>query len=221
MSNFFVIDGADGSGKATQTKLLVNRLQADGYEVETIDFPRYEQNHFGKLLRECLDGERGDFLKLDPRIASVVFAADRFESAPLISRWLSEGKVVVADRYVSANMLHQGSKLHDEEAREEFLKWLDTIEHGVFGLPRPDLIIYLDIQYQMRMGLMSADTERAKLDTAEIDAEHQIATDEAAQAMVASLNSWQTISCVNEGVLRSREDIHEELYKVVCEVLSK
>lgn len=219
MSNFIVIDGADGSGKATQVSLLTERLRTEGYEVEAVDFPRYKQNHFGKLLRECLDGERGDFLQLDPRIASVIFAADRFESAKQIQQWLAEGKVVVADRYVSANMLHQGSKLHDEAARAEFLTWLDKMEHEVFDVPRPDLILYLDIQYQIRMELMNADETRAKLDTAEVDAEHQTATDEAAQALVASLNSWQTISCVAEGELRTREDIHEELYQEVRSIL--
>ena len=77
-----VIDGGDASGKATQTALLAVRLQADGVDVAQLDFPRYYDNQVGKLLRECLDGKRGDFMNIDPRITSVLFAADRVESKP-------------------------------------------------------------------------------------------------------------------------------------------
>ena len=115
MGNFLVIEGSDGAGKATQTDLLVKRLRDEGRRVKTIDFPRYRDNHFGKLLRDCLDGKHGDFLKLDPRITSLVYAADRFESSKQIRRWLEEGADVVADRYVSANMLHQGSKISERD----------------------------------------------------------------------------------------------------------
>lgn len=214
--SFIVIDGADGSGKATQVRLLVERLKAEGKAVETIDFPQYKNNTFGQLIRECLDGKRGDFMKTDARIASTLYAVDRFESASQIKQWLDEGKVVVADRYVSSNMLHQGAKIDDDGERKEFLEWLDKIEHTVFNLPRPDLIIYLDIPYRLRLKMMEADNTRGELDISELDAEHQALTEAAAQKLVASLNSWQPISCMTaEGGLNTREAIHELIYEAV------
>ncbi len=216
-----VIDGGDGSGKATQVSLLVQRLRAGGKMVETLDFPQYTQNTFGKLLRECLDGKRGDFLALDPRITSVIFAADRFESRPRIEQWLKEGKVVVLDRYVSANMMHQGAKIDDPEQLESFLSWLDHMEHSVFGLPRPDLILYLEVPHQIRRLLK----ERAvaehkhgaevKTDVAERSLEHQARTEERARDIVAHKNNWQAINCVEGEEIRSREAIHEDVYKAV------
>lgn len=218
--SFIVIDGADGSGKATQVSLLVERLKAEGQAVETIDFPQYKNNIFGQLLRECLDGKRGDFLQVDSRIASTLYAADRFESAPKIREWLAAGKTVVADRYVSSNMLHQGAKLHDEAMRTEFLSWLDNMEHGVFALPRPDLILYLDIPYSYRLKMMLQDKTRGELDQAEVNAEHQAQTEAAAQKLVAGFNSWQAISCVTEdGTLNSREAIHELIYSAIKPVI--
>jgi len=110
-----VIDGGDGAGKATQTKLLIERLQADGHQVESMDFPQYTKNTFGQLLRTCLDGYCNDFMNTDPRIVSTIYAADRFESKPQLDAWLEAGQIVVLDRYVSSNMMHEGGKIKNEE----------------------------------------------------------------------------------------------------------
>lgn len=214
-----VIDGADGSGKATQTKLLVEHLRSEGKQVETLDFPQYTQNHFGQLLRESLDGKRGDFLKLDPRLASSIYAADRFESAPKIRAWLEAGATVVLDRYVSSNMLHQASKLTDQADRIEFLHWLDTIEHTVFGIPRPDLILFLDIPYDVRRTLMDADGNRIALDVVERDEEYNRAAETQATELLADLNNWQKVTCTNESSLRTKEEIHQEVYDCVKELI--
>ncbi|MFA9262825.1 MAG: hypothetical protein ACEQSB_05785 [Undibacterium sp.] len=85
-----VLDGSDGSGKATQTRLLLARLKAEGYRTKTLDFPQYEANFFGQLLGRSLAGEFGDFIGIDPHIGSVLYAADRFESKPTIERWLKQ-----------------------------------------------------------------------------------------------------------------------------------
>ena len=216
---FFVIDGSDGSGKATQVALLKERLLQEGRKVETIDFPKYSSNTFGALIRECLDGKRGDFMQIDPRIASALYAADRFESSGQIREWLEGDTVVIADRYVSANMLHQGAKLTDETERADFFILFDEMEHGVFGIPRPDLIMYLEVPFAVRKGLLAGDGSRKALDLAELDEAHQTATETAAQSLVAGLNNWQKIACTVEGVLRAREDIHEEIYRTVRQVL--
>jgi len=216
---FRVIEGSDGAGKATQTRLLVERLRQEGRRVETIDFPRYTQNHFGKLLRECLDGHRGDFAKLDPQITSLIYAADRFESSKQIRQWLEEGADVVADRYVSANMLHQGSKITDEAQREAFLLWLDHTEHGVFEIPKPDIIVYLDAPYLVRKKMMEEDSSRGVLDTVEVDEAYQTAHETAAEHLNRLMDTWHHISCVVGDQMRTREEIHEEVYQTMRRVL--
>jgi dTMP kinase len=215
-----VIDGADGSGKATQSRRLVERLGADGHAVEHLDFPRYTDNHFGQLIRECLDGARGDFMALDPRIASVLYAADRYESRERIESWLAAGKIVVLDRYVSANMMHQGAKVRSQAELDDFLRWLDHMEHGVFGLPRPTAIFYLEVPYDVRRVLIQNDATRQTVDTAEINHDHQRTCEERAQQLVASQNAWHLIQCVEGTTLRSKDDIHEEIYERVRTLLA-
>ncbi len=220
-----VIDGADGSGKATQTKLLVERLRVDGTQVETMDFPQYTQNIAGKLLRECLDGKRGDFMQTDARIASVLYATDRFESSKILQLWLDDGKIVVLDRYVSANMMHQGAKIDDPSELEQFLLWLDVLEHGVFGIPRPDVILYLDVPLEERIRMVQLavlNKEHHKgetVDVAESDLLHQRIAQDRAKQIVQSKNNWVQIVCADQNGMRTREAIHEDVYTTVRNTL--
>ena len=150
-----VIDGSDGSGKATQTRALVEKLNALGYSTETIDFPRRE-NFYGRFIYQCLeDGICGDFTKVHPKIVSTLFASDRAQSKDQIMSWLESGKNVIADRYTSANQIHQGGKITDENERKEFLTWLDELEYGAHKLPRPDIVFYLDVPYEISLQLMT------------------------------------------------------------------
>ena len=215
-----VIDGGDGSGKKTQTRLLVERLKAEGTSVETLDFPQYGNNVFGSLLKECLDGKRGDFMSVDPKIASTLYAADRYESKEKLEGWLNEGKLVILDRYASANMLHQGGKIDDQTEREEFLNWLDNMEHEIFGIPRPDLIVYCALDPKKRIELLEHEARATGVDTdiPEKDLGHQEKTDKAAEQIVASMNHWQSVECAPDGNLRTPEDIHEEIYQVVTKL---
>lgn len=219
-----VIDGGDGAGKATQVSLLVKRLRDEGHKVETLDFPQYTQNHFGKLLRQCLDGKRGDFMSVDARIASTLYAADRFETKPRLEQWLKEGKVVILDRYVSANMMHQGAKIDDPEKLEDFLGWLDYMEHEIFGIPRPDQIIYLEVPNKVRVALKARAIEEGKhganikIDVAERNHEHQETAEMRARAIVASKNNWDMVTCCDDVEMRTREDIHEDIYKIISQV---
>jgi len=216
-----VIDGGDGSGKKTQTRLLVDRLKAENHEVETLDFPQYVNNHFGRLVRECLDGMYGDFLALPPKIASALYAADRFESKNKIEAWLHDGKTVILDRYVSSNMLHQGGKIADGNERKEFLMWLDAIEHEVYGMPRPDLIVYCAVAPQKRMELLATEAAKTSVttDMAENNLAHQEQTDIAGEQIVADLNHWQRIDCMAGGDIRPIEEIHEDIYNAVKAIL--
>src|SRR3989344_3846430 len=115
-----VIDGTDGSGKATQTELLVKVLKNEGRKVKVVDFPDYYSNFFGKFIGHCLSERYYDFVKVHPKIASVLYAADRFESKNTIEKWLKEGNIVIANRYASANQIHQGGKITNTKKRENF-----------------------------------------------------------------------------------------------------
>src|SRR3989338_5111207 len=127
-----VIDGTDGSGKATQTDLLVKHLKRDGQRVKVVDFPDYYSNFFGKFIGHCLSERYYDFVKVHQKIASVLYAADRFESRDKIKKWIAEGNIVIANRYASANQIHQGGKIANTKKRESFLKWLAEMEYEVF-----------------------------------------------------------------------------------------
>jgi len=181
------------------------------------------------LIRECLEGSRtvfrkdekvGDFASLDPRIASTLYAVDRFESKPILTAWLEAGATVILDRYVSSNMLHQGSKIvGNESALKEFLAWNDHVEHTIFGLPRPDTILYLEVPFTVRKTLMEKDMGRAGLDTVEKDAEYQQAAEDCAKALLSDLSTWIPIPCTDGLAIKDRAVIHELIYTAVCRVL--
>jgi len=223
-----VIDGSDGSGKATQAALLLKRLKKEGYRSRTLDFPRYEANLFGELIGECLAGEHGDFADLDPRIASVLYAADRFESKGMIEKWLGEGYVVVLDRYVSSNQIHQGGKIHDAKRRRSFLEWLDRMEFGVFGLPRPDAVIHLHVPTEMSRRLLQEKgaTEKksylrdgSKKDVVESNGKYLEDSRESALRLVRKRNDWRQVECAKKGSMLTREEIAELVFGIVSQML--
>lgn len=225
---FIVIDGVDGSGKATQTQKEVERLRAQGLRVEIIDFPRYKDNFMGKLIGECLRGEYGDFIAIHPKIASVLYAVDRFESSAQINKWLAEGAIVIADRYVSSNQIHQAGKISNDVERKEFLKWLDTLEFDICKIPRPDLIIYLDLSVDTVTKLLKEKNLSAKkeylqggADQAENDIAHLIASRESGMKLLMEMDNWTRIQCEEGDKLRSIDSIHEEIHKTLIKVLKQ
>lgn len=217
-----VIDGIDGSGKATQVNLLKNRLKKEGYNVKSIDFPRYENNFFGKLIGEYLSGVYGDFIEVDPRLASVLYAADRFESGSEIKKWLEAGDIVIADRYATANQIHQGGKISDLKKRKEFLEYLDKMEYSVFKIPRPDLVIYLDVPYEVsKMWLERKVTQRKKKylkgrkDVAEDNLLHLKNSRESALLLTKQNKNWVKVECCKGKVCMLPDQVGEVVYGLV------
>ena len=217
LGKIIVIDGGDSVGKATQVDLLMRRLAGEGVTVATLDYPRYEDNVFGGLIRECLDGRRGDFMSVDPKIAAALYAADRFETKGILQEWLKEGRVIILDRYVSANMLHQGAKIDDPAEREEFFSWLDRVEHGVYGIPRADLTVCLDVPSEKSKTLLDymVNIGQKRADVAEQNREHQARVAQYAGDVADNHESWVRVMCMEGNELRPREDIHEEIYQIV------
>ncbi|MEK7516446.1 MAG: thymidylate kinase [Patescibacteria group bacterium] len=209
-----VLDGTDGSGKATQTALLLKRLRREGHRVATLDFPQYEGNFFGQLLRRYLRGDLGK--PIHPYLVSVIYAADRWESKEKILQWLKAGHIVVLDRYVSANQIHQGSRIRNPRERREFLAWLDKLEYGIFGLPRPDLVLFLHVPAELSQRLMG---NRVR-DQMESDRKHQEASVRASLALVRKMNRWEKVECARGGQMLSREEIHERVFAAVRPLLT-
>jgi dTMP kinase len=110
-----------------------------------VDFPEYYKNFFGAFVGHCLSEQYYNFINIHPKIASVLYAADRFESKEKIELWLKKGYIVIANRYASSNQIHQGGKISSIKKRQDFLRWLDDMEYRVFGIPRPNITFYLSL----------------------------------------------------------------------------
>lgn len=223
---FLVLDGNDGSGKATQTKLLGEYLSKKKIPFEKVDFPAYVRNFFGAFVGECLAGKHGDFVHLDPKIASTLYALDRFESAARIREALAEGKVVIADRYASSNQIHQGGKIEDELERRTFLAWLDRMEYEIMGVPRPDAVIYLRVPVELSLKLLSEkravknkDVAEGERDTVEEDRQYLERSHETANWLSTHESNWHVVMCEKDKTLRSIEDIHAEISAHVATLL--
>jgi len=223
-----VIDGTDGSGKATQVELLRARLVKEGKKVKTVDFPEYYKNFFGGFIGHCLAEQYYNWVKVHPKIASVIYAADRWESGDQINKWIASGNIVLANRYVSSNQIHQGGKITDAKKRKEFLRWLDDMEYRVFGIPRPDVVFYLEVPIKVTQKLMiERDQKHArqylkkKGDVHENDPVFLENSRKSALKLIKELNNFIKISCVRGMNMRTREDIHEDVYTEVKKIIGK
>ena len=216
------IEAGDGSGKATQTKALYDRLLAEGCQVLKVEYPDY-QSESSALVRMYLGGEFGQQAEnVSAYGASAFFAVDRYASYLLKWRQAYEsGWIILADRYTTSNMVHQAVKLKDSAEREEFLTWLWDFEFGRLQLPVPDRVIYLDMPPEISDRLINSraanDSSRKKdiheKDTSYLHHCHR------AYNEVAEKYGWVKISCAQQGNLRTVQDIHEDVYQAVKEIL--
>ena len=224
-----VIDGTDGSGKATQVALLEKRLKKEREKVKIVDFPEYYKNFFGEFIGHCLSEQYYNFLNVHPKIASVLYAADRWESSKEMRDWLGKGYIVIANRYVSANQIHQGGKTRDTKRRNDFLKWLDKMEYEVFGIPRPDITFYLSLPINIVLELLkerdSSKMKRAYLkkgkDVHEADENFLINSRKSALKLVKEVPNFIKIECAKGNKILSREEIHEMIYEEVKRIIKK
>jgi len=222
-----VIDGTDGSGKATQVDLLSQKLKKEGKKIKVIDFPEYYKNFFGAFIGHCLSEQYYNFLDVHPKIASVLYAADRWESKEELTDWLRKGYIVIANRYVSANQIHQGGKTRDFKRRNDFLEWLDKMEYEVFGIPRPDLTLYLSLPISITLQLLkdreSSKMKRAYLkkgkDVHESDVNFLINSRKSALKLEKEIKNFKRIECSKNGKILTREEVHKLVYKDVKKII--
>lgn len=214
--------GSDASGKATQSELIYEKLKNEGVKVRKVQYPNYESES-STLVKMYL---RGDFGKnaddVDAYIASTFFTADRYASYK--TEWedfYKEGGVVIADRYTTSNMVHQASKMAVED-RDKYLDWLDDYEYGMFKMPRPDIVIFLNVPVEFSRKLMANRmnkfTGEKEKDIHERDAEYLERTYRNS-LYIADKYGWKIVECIKDGELRSIDDINNEIYKIVHEVL--
>ncbi len=144
---FIVLEGVDGSGKSTQIANLRKMFAEKGVESEYLHFPRFDAPYYGDLIARFLRGELGGIEQVDPYIVALLYAGDRKDAAVMIRKWLSEGKVVICDRYVYSNVGYQCAKLSDEIAREELRKWILGLEYEYNAIPKPDVSLFLDVPF--------------------------------------------------------------------------
>jgi len=224
--NFFVFEGIDGSGKSTQVKLLIKRLQEAGYQVETIDFPQYRKKSAGPV-EEYLSGKYGSSVEVGPRRASIFFAIDRYDASFTIQRWLAEGKIVICDRYFASNAGHQGGKIQDQKEWEEFIDWLYNLEFGIFKIPRPDINFVLGITPELSRRLSGEVKDGEKLakkqsflgeekqDMHEQDLEHLKQAAASYDRLVKKFpDDFVMINCIRDEQLLSPQKIHELIWAV-------
>ena len=215
-----VLEGLDGSGKATQAKRLAAALTAEGRPVREITFPNYESDS-SALVRMYLAGQFGEKPDdVNAYAASSFYAVDRYAGYKADwGKFYEEGGILIADRYTTSNAVHQCSKLPPEQW-EAFLGWLFDFEFHLLGLPAPDKVIYLQVDPAVSQKLMTAryHGDESKKDVHEKDTEYLARSRAAAEYCAAHLG-WQTVHCTSGGAMRSIEDIQAEVQSAVLERL--
>lgn len=216
MGKLIVIEGTDGSGKSTQFRLLSQRLEQEHIIFKHLVFPRYSEES-SALIRMYLGGEFGSKpTDVNAYAASAFYAVDRFASYKKDwGAWYEQGGLVLSDRYTTSNAVHQASK-ESGEKQNAFLKWLYDFEYDKLGLPAPDLVIYLDVPTDFTEKLLrhrEQDTN-TNADIHEQDTQY-LATCRRTGKQAAQYYGWTVISCVEDGKMRSIEDIHNEIYRHV------
>ena len=216
MGKLIVLEGTDGSGKSTQFQLLKQRMEREGTEFRTIVFPRYQEPS-SALIRMYLEGEFGSNPgDVNAYAASTFYAVDRYASFRMDwGAYYKQGGLLLSDRYTSSNAVHQASKLR-EPMRPDFYRWLYDLEFVRFGLPVPDLVIYLDMPTELSEELMRKreNDTHTHADIHEQDLDYlRVCRNTGLEA--AAFYGWRVISCAQNGVLRSPEDIHEEIYRTM------
>jgi thymidylate kinase len=218
-----VIEGTDGSGKATQTGILIKTLADEGRKVSKADFPRYGQRS-AAMVEDYLNGKFGSANEVGPYRGSIFYAIDRYAASFDIKKSLDAGEIVVCNRYVSANMGHQAGKIKDDAEKDRFLAWLEDLEFGIFGIPKPDVVFLLLMPVEVGQLLVDKKGQRnytAGRDIHEADLAH-LKDAENAYRYCAAKYGWQVIECAAGNTIESvrkpgdiAKEIREKMKKIL------
>lgn len=220
---FIVIDGTDGSGKGTQTKLLIERIRQSGREVFDLDFPQYGKKSAGPV-EEYLNGKYGGLNDITPYQAAILFAVDRFDLSFEIKKQLAAGKIIVANRYVASNMGHQGAKIIDDNERQKFFEWLENLEYKIFNIPRPDLNIILRVPAEIAQKLVDQKEQRnylgdKKRDIHEDSLEHLKKAEKIYWEIAQVFPNFRLIECVKDDNIMSIMEINNLIWEEITKII--
>jgi len=225
---FFVFEGIDGCGKATQTKLLAEYFIAKGYGVEKIDFPQHGERS-SAMVDDYLTGKYGQAGDVKPEVASIFYASDRYDASFKIRKWLAEGKIVVADRYLVSNIGHQGGKILENKWKwKGYVNWLYDLEYNIFGIPKPDCTFILKTSADISLRLVGHITDKDKLETKEkyLSGDKKDIHEQNVSHLENALNSYlmaasefpkdfKVIECLENGELLAPEVINKKVVEAV------
>lgn len=215
MGKIIVIEGVNDSGKETQSKLLAKTLKQEGYKVVEFSFPMYK-SPTGKIFKDCVLGKNGNgyfeegYENLDPYVVCLYTAADRKYHKEKIEKYLKNDYIVILNRYTSSNMAHQGSRYSNSEERFYMYQWIDKLEYWLLKLPKPDCTILLKVPAKYLNQL----SEKQVAFNFQEDIFDQ---DSVLKAYIelSELYNWDSIDCVSNNKMKSVEEIHEEIMKIV------
>jgi len=220
-----VIEGIDGSGKTTQTKLLVKHLHDEHYPVEEISFPRYGEPS-AENIEKYLRGEFGPQDSIPAKQICSYFAEDRSAAAPQIRQWLDEGRIVVSNRYASSNAGHQSIRYTDPKQLDEFLKWWYNYEYHELGIPEPDITVVLELPYALAQQHILKKNPRAyingeKMDIHEKDLSHLERAAHTYALLAERYPTWHLIPVASDGIMKPKQEIHAQIWGIVKSYLPK
>jgi len=218
-----VIEGTDGSGKTEQFRLLHFALKQKGYPLALLDFPQYKRGS-AYFVTRYLGGDYGPWQGIPPELGAMFYALDRFDITSSLQKWLDQGKIVLANRYVASNMGHQGAKITNARERKEFIRWVHEFEYGLLNIPKPDCNIFLKVPPRIATRLILGRGRRrypvqGKRDIHEniLHLRRAFAAYEAAITLYP--REFRVVSCMQGGKLRSISDIHQEMLGLVMQYL--
>ncbi len=226
---FIVIEGTDGSGKETQAQLLLEYYKKTGTPTLYLDFPQYH-SFFGRVVAKYLRGDFGGIKTISPYLVSIVYALDRSTRREEIRSFIQSGGVIVANRYVPSNVAHQSANIPDREDRLKFMNWIQELEYEHLGIPKEDLVIYLDLPWHIAMQKSEEklskgsghDYLKGKADIHEVSEEHRRNTAEVYAELQTSNHHWRTVTCIDpQGKQRTPEQIHADIVQIVDDEMHK
>lgn len=210
MGKIIVIDGLDGSGKATQTEIVYRNLKEKGLNIKKVSFPDYESKS-STLVKMYLNGELGGLNELNPYAIATFYANDRY------IKWVTELKdfyendgIIICDRYISANLIHQGVKLKEEE-RKFFYDWCYDLETKKFNIPKENLTIFLLVNPAVSKELMKS---RTTTDIHENNISYLNKCYENSKSIIEYCN-WKTIKCDDNNRIRDIYEINKDIMDII------
>ncbi|OGG12061.1 hypothetical protein A2Z00_04380 [Candidatus Gottesmanbacteria bacterium RBG_13_45_10] len=210
-----VLEGADGTGKATQKELLISFLTTKGIPHSSLDFPRYADSFFGALAGRMLKGDFGQSKDIPAHLATLPYACDRWLAKDELHQWLSEGKIIVINRYTASSAVYQAAKVPPAQ-QHDFVNWVYRMEYDIIGLPRENITFYLHMPLEISQQLLEKKGQRTYLGDEKKDIyEKNTAMQETVIQLYSEIAKryphWRVIECAKDGSVRPSGEIQKDI----------